>query len=119
MSDLNISRNNRESFEQATPVVFRKIAPIYYLRVSESVLWQKGKFTLTANHKEFVYETGLMKFHVKFRQWNSIRGIVTAIHGTCSNKPICYLGFLCIMKLTRKKKPHIYKYVLDNLNISS
>lgn len=97
MPDLKTSRNNREGFEQTTPAVFRKIAPIYG-RVSESVLWQKGKSTLTANHKEFASETGLMKFHVKFRQCNSIRGIATVIHGTCSNMPSCYLGFLGIMQ---------------------
>lgn len=110
ISDLNLSRNKRKSFEQITAVVFRKIAPIY-LRVSEWVLWQKGKSSLTANCKEFMFEfifiSGLMKFHVKFRQWNSIREIMTAICGTCSNIPICYLGFLCIMTLTGKK-PHPY-----------
>ena len=108
MSDLNISRNNKEIFEQTTLVVFRKIAPIY-LRISESVLWQKGKSTLTVNHKEFVFETGLMKFHVKFRQWNSYQRNCDRIHGTCSNMPICYFGFLCIVKLTRKK--NIYGFL--------
>lgn len=67
------------------------------------------KSTLTANYKESVLETRLMKLHVTFRQCNFIRGIVTAIYAThVLTRQFVICCFYVVQYITRKICMYMY-----------